>query len=87
MIDVLGKQGQQPGTECPVHNISSPPTQADDKIVVKCFLLTKAAGPIGQSWGEWSSSRRVPRNGHPITALARGGPDNFLPPNRHDSGS
>lgn len=65
MIDALGKQGQQLGTELPVHNISSPPTQACNKIVVKCLLLTKAAGPIGQSWGEWSSSRRVPQERPP----------------------
>lgn len=77
----------QPGTECTVHNISSPPTKAHNKIVVKCQLLTKAAGPIGQSRAKWSSGRRAPRDSRPIMALARGGPDNFLPPSRHGSGS
>lgn len=51
--------------------------------MVKCFLLTKAAGPIGQSGLGWSYGKRPPRPSQPIMALERGGPDNFLPPNRH----
>lgn len=52
--------------------------------MVKCFLLTKAAGPIGQSCLGWSYGKRAPRPSRPIMALERGGPDNFLPPNRHN---
>lgn len=82
-VRCVGNQDQQPGTECTVHNNSSSPTQAHSKIVVKCCCSPKQPGQLASLWGSGATAKRHPRHGRPIMALARGGPDNFLPPSRH----